>query len=167
MNQSSEPTDYIYVPLDVELYADLVRRSGNADVSHFIAHSVESFLERTEGDPHIWSDEYIEKLADEEDEAFREKYGDPGRGYQWGTVFLLNGAQIRMSYKGQDTYAEIRHARFCFGKESMSPSQFARRVADNTNRNAWRDLYIKFPGDASWTLADSLRHRKMLTDSDF
>ena len=167
MTQSSEPTDYIYVPLHVELYADLVRRSGDADVSHFIAHSVESFLERTEGDPNIWSAEHIEKLADEEDEAFQEKYGDPERGYQWGTVFLPNGTKVRMSYKGQDTYAEIRHARFYYGEESMSPSQFARRVARNTNRNAWRDLYIKFPGEASWTLADSLRHRRTLKLSDF
>ncbi len=170
MTQPSNPTDYIYVPLHVDLYADLVRRSGDADVSRFIDHSVESFLERTEGDPQIWSAEYIEKLADEEDEAFREKYGDPGKSYQWSTVFLRNGTQVRMSYKGQDVYAEIRHARFCYGEESMSPSQFASCVAGNTNRNAWRDLYIKFPGETSWMLADTLRcrrHGKILGLSDF
>ena len=167
MTQSNGPTDYIYVPLNVELYANLVRRSGNADVSGYIEHSVESFLERTEGDPDIWSTEYIGKLVDEEDDVFIEKYGDPGRGYQWGTVFLPNGTQVRMSYKGQDTYAEICHDRLCCGEESMSPSQFARHVAENTNRNAWRDLYIKFPGDASWLLADSLRHRKVPSLSDF
>ncbi len=167
MTQSIKPTDYIYVPLHVELYADLVQRSGDADVTHLIAHSVESFLERTEGDPSIWSAEYIEKLVDEEDEAFRDKYGDPGRGYQWGTVFLPNGTQVRMSYKGQDEYAEICHLRFCYGEESMSPSQFASCVAENTSRNAWRDLYIKFPGEASWKLADSLRRQIGFKLSDF
>jgi len=152
-----KPTDYIYVPLRAELYADLLRRSGIADVSGYVDHSVESFLERTEGDPDIWSSEYIKKLADAEDEALREKYGDPERGYQWQTVFLPNGTQVRMTYGAHDSYAEVRHAGFCFGEERMSPSQFARRVANNTTRNAWRDLYIKFPGEGSWKLADSLR----------
>ena len=172
MTKSPDPTDYIYVPLHVELYADLVRRSGKADVSGFIDHSVGSFLERTEADPGIWSAEYIEKLAEKEDEAFWEEYGDPGRGYQWQTVFLPNGTKIRMSYGGQDSYAEIRHGRLCHGEESMSPSQFAGRVAkgasgEGTNRNAWRDLYIKFPGEGSWKLADSLRRQPALSLSDF
>ena len=158
MTQSTNPADYIYVPLQVDLYADLVLRSGTADVSGYIEHSVESFLERTEGDPSIWSAEYIEKLADQEDEAFWEKYGNPERGYQWQTVFLPNGTKVWMSYKSQDSYAEIRHGKLHYGGEVVSsPSQFARRVADNTSRNAWRDLYIKFPGEGSWKLADSLR----------
>ena len=167
MPQPANPADYVFVPLHVELYAELVRRSGKADVSRFIDHSVESFLERTEGDPQIWSAEYIEKLAEEEDVATREKYGDPSRGYQWGRVFLPNGTQIRMTYAGQNFYAEVRHATFCHGKESVSPSQFASRIANNTRRNAWRDLYIRFQGQASWKLADSLRHVKPLSLADF
>lgn len=159
MAQTTKPTDYVYVPVQVELYADLVRRSGKADVSGFIHHSVESFLERSEGDPNIWSAEYVEQLAEEEDATFREEYGDPGRGYQWQTTFLPNGTKIRMFYGGQDSHAEIRHGRLRFGEEQMSPSQFASRVANNTNRNAWRDLYIKFPGDGPWKLADSLRRQ--------
>ena len=170
MNQPTAPTDYIYVPLNVELYADLVRRSGNADVSGYIDHSVDSFLERTEGDSDVWSAEYVEKRADEEDEAFWEKYGDPGRGYQWHPVFLPNGTKIQMSYKGQNSYAEIRQDRLWYGEESMSPSQFANRIAGH-NRNAWRNLYIKFPGKGSWKLADSVRQQvpppKPLSLSDF
>ena len=106
MAQTTKPTDYVYVPVQVELYADLVRRSGKADVSGFIHHSVESFLERSEGDPNIWSAEYVEQLAEEEDATFREEYGDPGRGYQWQTAFLPNGTKIRMFYGGQDSHAE-------------------------------------------------------------
>ena len=159
MPQSIQPTDFVYVPLHVELYADLVRRSGEADVSGFIEHSVESFLERTEGDPHVWPAEYIDRLADEEDAAFHERYGDRSRGYQWQTVFLPNGTNIRMSYGGQDFHAEIRHSGLLFQDERMSPSQFASRVANNTSRNAWRDLYVQFPGRASWELANVLRQR--------
>ena len=167
MIQFTNPTDCVYVPLHVDLYADLVRRSGTADVSGYIDHSVETFLERTEGDPDIWSAEYIEKLVDQEDEAYLEKYGDPGRGYQWSLVFLPNGTKVRMSYGNQDSYAEIRHGRLCYGEEAMSPSQFASRVANNTSRNAWRDLYIKFPGEGSWKLVDNLRRREAFSLSDF
>lgn len=155
----TEPTDYVYVPLPAELYAELVRRSARANVSGFIQDSVESFLDRTEGDPIIWSDEYIEHLAEKEDAQFRAIYGDPVRGFQWQALFLPNGTKIWMSYGNQESCAEIRHERLQFGDECMSPSQFASRVANSTSRNAWRDLYIKFPGDGSWNLADSLRRR--------
>ena len=168
MTQPNNPTNYIYVPLYIDLYADLVLRSGTADVSGYIEHSVQSFLERTEGDADIWSAEYIQKLYDQEDEAFLEKYGNPERGYQWQTVFLPNGTKVWMSYKSQDSYAEIRHGKLHYGEEVMSsPSQFASRVAGNTNRNAWRDLYIKFPGEGSWKLASSLRRREAFSLSDF
>ena len=160
MSNSNLSTDYIYVPLHVELYADLIRRSGEADVSRFIEHCVESFLDNTEGDPGIWSEEYIEKIAEEEEDEFWTNYGNPNRGYQWTTLSLPNGTKIRMTYGGENYYAEIRHESFCYGKERMSPSQFARRVANNTSRNAWRDLYIRFLGDGSWKSAESLRRIK-------
>ena len=159
MTESTKPTDYICVPLRVELYADLVRRSGKADVSAYIDHCVMGFLEDTKGDPEIWSVEYAEKYGEEEDAAFREKYGDLGRGYQWQTVFLPNGTEVRMSYGGEEAHARIRHGGFWCGEERMSPSQFANRVANNTTRNAWRDLYIKFPGKQFWKLADGLRRQ--------
>ena len=160
MTQSTQPTAYIYAPLRVELYAELVRRSGEADVSYIIDNCVETLLESTEGDPNVWSAEYADRWTDE-DAAFRERYGEPGRGYQWQTVFLPNGTNIRMSYGSRDFHAEIRHSGFLFQDERMSPSQFARRVANNTNRNAWRDLYIQFPGRVSWELADVLRQRSV------
>lgn len=157
MKAGTNPTEYVFVPLPTELFAELVRRSGKADMSGLIEHSVQTFLDRTVGDTDIWSEEYIEKLVEQEDEAFREKYGDPGRGYQWQNLFLPNGTQIRMTYGGEDSYAEIRHGRLHYGDESMSPSQFAGKVAQYTTRNAWRDLYIKFPGEGGWKLADHIR----------
>ena len=165
MAPANDVTEYIFAPLRVELYAELVRRSGKADVSLLIEHSVESFLHRTEGDPDMWSAEYIEKLTEKEDE----EHGNPKRGYQWHALFLPNGTKIRMTYKGKDSYAEIRHERLHWREETMSPSQFAARIADGTNRNAWRDLYIQFPRDGSWKLADSLRrqHTPKLTLADF
>jgi hypothetical protein len=160
MAQPAKPTDFIYVPLHVDLYAELVNRSGSADVSGFIEHSVESFLDRTEGDAGIWSSEYIEKLAVAEDDGFYEKYGDPNRGYQWQNVYLPNGTQVRMTYRGEATYGEIRNEKLYLDEVSMSPSEFARHVANNTSRNAWRDIYVKFPGDGGWKFADDLRRQR-------
>ena len=167
MSRKAHATAYICVPINVELYAELVRRSGKADVSGLIEHSVESFLDRTKGDTDLWPAEYVGKLAEEE--AFREKYGDPEGYCPWNSLRLPNGTKIRMTYGGQDSYAEIRHEQFRWGKETMSPSQFAGRVAGGTNRNAWRDLYIQVPGSSSWELADSLRRQRSskLTLADF
>ncbi len=159
MKPGTNPTNYVFVPLPAELYAEFIRRSGKADMSHLIQDVVQDFFDRTVGNTDIWSEEYIGKLAEQEDEAFLAKYGDPGRGYQWQNLFLPNGTQIRMTYGGEDSYAEVRHGRLFYGEESMSPSQFAGKVARYTNRNAWRDLYIKFPGEGSWKLADQLRRQ--------
>lgn len=164
----NDPTEYVYVPLDVELYAELVRRSGEADVSSYIDHSVQSFLERSAGDGNVWSAEYVERFDDEEEQAFREKYGDPKQGLQWDALLLLNGTQVRMTYGGRHSHGEIRHGELYFGDDRMrSPSAFACRVANNTSRNAWRDLYLKFPGEGSWQLADGLRSQKTFRRSDF
>ena len=63
MHPDTHPTNYIYVPVSAELYAELIRRSRQADVSAYIGHCVAEFLDRTEGNPHVWSEEYIEEVA--------------------------------------------------------------------------------------------------------
>lgn len=39
---------------------------------------------------------------------------------------------------------------------SVSPRQLANAIADGS-RNAWRDLWIRRPGDKGWKLADACR----------
>lgn len=160
MTRSNHPTDYIYVPLPVELYAELVRRSGRDNVAGYIESQVEDFLNVTEGDPRIWSSDYVEKYAEAQDDDFWAKFGNPSRGYQWQNVFLPNGSQVRMTYRSEATYGEVRHEKLYFDDETMTPSEFARRVANNTSRNAWRDLYIQFPGEGGWKFADDLRRQR-------
>lgn len=151
------PTDYIYVPLPVDLYAELIRRSDRSNVAIYIENQVRDFLDSTEGDPMIWSAEYIEKHAEKQDEKFIERYGNPVRGYQWQNVFLPNGTQVRMTYRGTAHHAEICHEKLVFAGDSLTPSEFASQVANNTSRNAWRDIFIKFPGEGGWKFADELR----------
>ncbi len=152
-----KPTDYIYVPIPVDLYAELIRRSGRSNVSIYIENQIRDFLDMTEGDPAIWAVEYVERHANELDDQFEESFGSATRGYQWQSIFLPNGSQVRMRYRGSETYGEIRHQKLFLNDEAVSPSEFAKKVANNTSRNAWRDIYVQFPGDADWKFADGLR----------
>lgn len=159
MTPSTHATDYVYVPLPASLYAELILRSGKANIAPYIESQISSFLDATEGDPDFWSADYIEKLSDRDDDEFWKQFGNPSRGYQWQNVFLSNGTKLRMSYKGTAYYAEIRHEKLLFNGEMMSPSQFARGVANNTSRNAWNDIFVQFPGDAGWKSSDDLRRQ--------
>lgn len=149
----------VNVTLDADLYAEFILRSRRSvDVSEWINRIVSNFLDRTRDDPKIWApDGHSMNGVDADEEAFRKKYGDPQRGYQWPPVFLPNGTQVRMTYKHQSNYAEVRHEKIVYDGASLTPSELARKIAGNTNRNAWRDLWVKFPNSRTWTLTDTLR----------
>lgn len=78
------------------------------------------------------------------------------RGYQWKTLFLPTGTQIRMQYKGSYHYAKVEGDDVVFDGKSISPASMANTIT-GTSRNAWRDLWIKRPEDKEWTLADDCR----------
>jgi hypothetical protein len=80
----------------------------------------------------------------------------PLRGYQWKTLFLPDASKLRMRYARQSYYAEVVGEELLYQGDSLSPSQFAKAVAGD-GRNAWRDLWIRFPGEKNWTLAATLR----------
>jgi hypothetical protein len=42
----------------------------------------------------------------------------------------------------------------------LSPSALTKRIT-GSNRNAWRDLWVKRPSDEKWMLADDLRQKEM------
>ncbi|ORE97724.1 hypothetical protein [Aurantimonas sp. 22II-16-19i] len=141
-----------------DLIAEMVLRSnGRVDVGGMIENLIESFLDRTRGDPDIWSKEHAEAVADEGADETVVKYGHPAKGYHWQSVFLPNGTQLKISYKGGEKLAEVRHQQLYLDEQPCSPSQFASRVANNTSRNAWRDIWIKRPTDREWLFADTLR----------
>jgi HNH endonuclease len=81
-------------------------------------------------------------------------------GYLWksqsGRLFLPSGTAIRMQYKHGDHHATVGGNQFVYKGKPVSPSQFVHTIT-NTNRNAWRDLWIKFPGENDWMLAEDLR----------
>ena len=81
------------------------------------------------------------------------------RGFQWKSLFLPEATEIRMSYKGEYYYARVESDEIIYEGEPVSPSTLANTIA-GSSRNAWRDLWIKRPGDVTWTLADDLRDQQ-------
>lgn len=78
------------------------------------------------------------------------------RGYQWKSVFLPSGTQIRMPYKGNYFYAKVEGDEIIYNGKPTSPGALANTIA-HSSRNAWRDLWVKRPDDKEWLLADTLR----------
>lgn len=154
----------VYVALPAEMYAEFILRSGkHIDVGARIASIIQDFLDRTYGDPNIWSDEHAEKVGEQDgtQAELRQMYGDLLKGYQWQTVFLPNGTKVRMLYQGQYSYAEIQHEKLVHEGSDYSPSEFARKVANDTSRNAWRDLDLQFPGSKEWEQANVVRKQRL------
>jgi hypothetical protein len=83
-----------------------------------------------------------------------------GIGFMWesggGQLFLPHGTDIRMTYKSQDYFAKVEADQIVFAGKATSPGSLANGIA-NSSRNAWRDLWIKFPGEDHWTLSNDLR----------
>ena len=78
------------------------------------------------------------------------------RGYQWKGLFLPEGTEVRMQYKGAYSYAKVEGDELIFDGKPISPSSLANTIT-GTSRNAWRDLWIKRPNDQEWKLADDCR----------
>lgn len=150
---------FVSVPIDVSIYNEFVIRRGtpHVDVAAWIENIVQDYLDRT-ADDGTWSEQYYEWRSSTKDlAAFAEQYGDPAKGYHWATLFLPNGTKISMNYKGRQHNAEVRHEQIHYDGKTFSPSDLARAIANNTSRNAWRDLMIKRPSDQEPQLADTMR----------
>ena len=78
------------------------------------------------------------------------------RGYQWKSLFLPDGTEVRMQYKGQYHYAKVEGDQLVYEGAPTTPGSLANTIA-SSSRNAWRDLWVKRPADAEWRLADECR----------
>ena len=78
------------------------------------------------------------------------------RGYQWKSLFLPEGSQLRIAVGGTYQVATVCGDRIMFEGRPYSPRQFVMHVTGQV-RNAWLSLWIHCPGDARWHLADTRR----------
>jgi len=162
-----QPT--VSIAISSDIYAEFLFRKMDKklNVPSWIENILSEYLDRTENEDY-WAEEYYEwKGLNEPREDFIEKYGDPEKGYHWSNVFLPNGTTISMKYKGRTKYATVIRGKIIYEKKAYSPAELARVIANNTSRNAWRDLYLKRPKDERYILSDDLRQgKKILTLED-
>ena len=78
------------------------------------------------------------------------------RGYQWKSLFLPDGTELRSWSYGEHNYARVVGDEIIHKGKAVSPNQFAQAFA-RSFRNAWTDLYIRRPEDQHFKLADRLR----------
>jgi hypothetical protein len=84
---------------------------------------------------------------------------EPGRGYQWKQLFLPETTSVRMYWGGLWYGADIVGDELVYRGNSVSPNQMVQQVAGE-GRNAWRELWLRFPGEKGWTNADRLRGKR-------
>jgi hypothetical protein len=101
-------------------------------------------------------DYWIDNAAWKEDDLIPQRVTQY-RGFQWKSLLLPPGTQVRMKYKGAVHHASIEGDDLIYKNKKTTPSEFANSIAENTARNAWRDLWIKRPSDRDFRLADEIR----------
>jgi hypothetical protein len=77
-------------------------------------------------------------------------------GYQWKQVFLPAGTRLRASFGRQPYFASVEGGEIQSDGQSISPSSFA-NLRGSGNRNAWKAVWLRFPGSPQWVLADACR----------
>lgn len=140
----------ISVPLKTSLFLDLANflhsNGDSRDPVEVISTAVEYWLDNASWKP----------------ELLRERVT---RGYQWKSLFLPDGTEIRMQYKGAYFYAKVEGDEIIYEGKPISPGSLANTIT-SSSRNAWRDLWIKRPNDREWLLADECRNELQTSGSD-
>lgn len=139
---SYEPKQAMYLPigdfLDLELHLMETRPGITPEI--FVAELVQRWLK-----------------IDKERLALR-RNGQAMRGFQWKNIFLPDGTSLRTSYCGNTEFAKVAGGHIVSDDgTSLTPSLFANRRAKG--RNAWRFVWLRFPGDDYWIRAADCRTR--------
>ena len=96
--------------------------------------------------------DWLQKTTCAEPEAAHEA----ARGYLWKSLFLPDGTLLRFDYRRETYRAEVRGNQIIFEGRPYSPRQLLLHITGSV-RNAWRELWLRCPGDFRWHLADTRR----------
>lgn len=172
-------SDVMFIPFKKSLYDDLVRFSDGAiDPAELAVLKVEAWIDMNFAlGPDDWMDDSFPELFGDRLLDFAEIYGPhflsaiqtkteahlqallEGRTpLAWKEVTVPAGSEVRMIYGGRHYYATVKNGRIVDEDGEFSPSSWAAKVT-STARNAWRDLWFKFPGSGDWLPAELLRQR--------
>ena len=75
----------------------------------------------------------------------------------WKEISIPDGSPVKMKYKGEVFEAIVNDSAILYKSRHFTPSQWANEIAANTNRNAWKDIWFKLPGERNFVLASQLR----------
>ena len=81
----------------------------------------------------------------------------PADGYQWKSVFLPRGTDLRMSTREGTGRARVCGDYIIYQGRRVSPRGLTLAIAGD-GRNAWRDLWLRMPGEIDFKLASECRH---------
>jgi hypothetical protein len=131
----------------------------NLPVEDFLQLELHLMDARPDTTPHKFVADLVKRwLAVENERLALRRDGPPLRGFQWKSLFLPDGTKLRTTLGKTVVFASVRDDRIVSDDGSMfTPSQFANRRA--TGRNAWRSIWLRFPGCEHWTLAANCRER--------
>lgn len=158
--------DYVMIKFPKKLYFDVVTYShGRADPESLLG---DYFIHRLGMDRVMGGDE-LQNLFSDEAEDFAEKWlGDyntpnfdrpeePRTPLQWGRLQIAHGTEVRMLYRKDYHFAKVVNGRIVDSAGRFTPSEWASHIANNTSRNAWRDIEFRTAGSSTWILADVMR----------
>jgi hypothetical protein len=138
-----QPKQVVYLPysdfLDLDLYLTQTRPGVTPEA--FLTELLRRWL-----------------AVEKERISLRSRSDRVARGFQWKNVFLPDGTCLRTTYSDQTEFAKVIGEHIVSDEgEVMTPSLFANRCAKG--RNAWRFVWLRFPGNDYWIRADDCRAR--------
>ncbi len=83
----------------------------------------------------------------------------PARGYQWKSLFLPSGTELRMSTREDTYHAHVDGDFVVFQGRRYSPHSLLQHLA-GSGRNAWRDVWLRFPGERHFLPASRRRREQ-------
>ena len=84
------------------------------------------------------------------------------RGYLWKSVFLPTGTHLRTFIDGETRFAVVEENRILYCGQPTTPSKFANGDSSR-GRNAWRNVWLLFPGGA-WVRAGQCREHNQMRE---
>ncbi|HZX25672.1 MAG TPA: hypothetical protein VFF16_01280 [Telluria sp.] len=85
------------------------------------------------------------------------------RGYLWKKVFLPSGTHLRTCIDGETRFAVVEDDRILHAGAPTTPSRFANACGPR-GRNAWRNVWLLFPGDVNWVRAEQCREHNQMRE---
>lgn len=169
------PTEFVYLAFEKDLYTDaLVYSEGRFDPASHLEAAILKLIEDDLAIDHYrhfgsWTFDFADKYfpdtaADWRFEEIAEgERPDPEDFFPmvWKEVTVWAGTEVRMHYDGKYHYAKVGKGSIIDDGVEYSPSEWARKVANNTSRNAWRDLWFKESGARVWMPAQLMREQAL------